>query len=98
MTKLTLNSTEFIISGYNRYTNIDTNGVHSSANVSFPDNSQYSTLTQMPTITSLSIAIDGSTIYTLSNLNAKVTNINENLYDGGVSMNAQIVFNQNLQE
>ena len=92
MTKLTLNNTEFTINGYNRYTNIDDNGMHSSANVSFPNNSQYNALTQVGTITSLSIETDGTSVYSLSNLNAKITSINENLYEGGVQMNAQIAF------
>ena len=92
MTKLTLNSTEFTITGYNRYTSIDDGGINSYANVSFPDNSQYAALTQVGTISSLSISIDGTSVYSVSNISASVTNINEDLYDQGVRMNAQIMF------
>lgn len=93
MTKLTLNNTEFTISGYSRYTNIDDAGIHSYASVAFPNNSQYAALTQVGTISSLSIAIDGTSVYSLSNISAKITNISEELYEQGVRMNAQIAFN-----
>ena len=93
MTKLTLNNTEFTISGYNRYTNIDQDGIHSYANVNFPNNSQYAALTQVGAISSLSISIDGTSVYSLSNISARITSINEDLYDQGVRMNAQITFN-----
>ena len=92
MTTLTLNNTQFTISGYNRYTYIDDAGVHSNANVAFPNNSQYTALTQVGEIESLSIAIDGTSVYSMNNINARITNINENLYDQGVSMTAQITF------
>lgn len=94
MIKMTLNSTEFTITGYNRYTNIDAGGISSYANVSFPDNSQYDALTQIGTINSMDISVDGTSVYSLSNTSAKVTNISEDLYEHGIRMNAQISFNQ----
>ena len=92
MTKLTLNNTEFTINGYNRYTNIDDDGVRSSANVSFPDNTQYNALVAVGPISSVSIAIDGTTVYSMQNISAKIASISENLYEGGMTMSAQIAF------
>lgn len=97
MTTLTLNSTQFSITGYNRYTTIDDSGVHSVANVNFPNNSQYDALTQVGEIESMSIVIDGSTVYSLPSTEAKVTNISEYLTESGVTMNAQITF-ENVTE
>lgn len=95
MITLTLNNTEFSIVGYNRYTNIDDSGIHSNAYVVFPDNTQYDALTQIGAISRFMIAIDGTTVYTLTDVSAKITSINEDLYDQGVRMNAQIVFSPN---
>lgn len=97
MTKLILNSTEFTINGYNRYTNINDDGVQSNATVLFPGNSQYAELTHVGAISSLAIETDGSTVYSLSNLNAKIASINENLIDGIMQMIANIVFLDNVE-
>lgn len=98
MTKLTLNNTEFTIVGFNRNTSIDQDGVHSYAGVIFPDNSQYNALTQVGTISSMAIAIDNTSVYSLSNISARITNISEDLYEQGVRMSAQIVFNPANEE
>lgn len=100
MTVLTLNNTDFNITGYNRYTSVDNGVITSNASVYFPDNSGYSDLAYLAesTITSISISIDGSTVYSLTNQNAKITSISENLDERGVTMQAQITFNSAVNE
>lgn len=98
MIKLTLNNTEFTINGFGRYTNIDSNGVHTYANVMFSTNEQYEALAQIGVITNLSITIDNVSVYSLSNISAKITNISEILEDQGMLMSAQISFNPDNSE
>lgn len=98
MTTMVLNNTEFVIDAFARHTNIDDGGVYAFASVGFPTNNQYEALTQIGAISSLSIAIDGVVVYSLSNINAKITDISEHLDGHTVNMSAQISFNPENSE
>ena len=95
MTKLYLNTnSEFTITGFSRYTNVQDDKVYSNANVYFPDTSEYSELEPfMETeITDIKIKVDGTEVYHLSDISAVVTAINESLDVDAVHMNATISF------
>ena len=100
VTKIVLNNSEFVISGYSRYTSIENGIIRSNANVAFKNISDYDALTALAelVITSLQISVDGETVYSLSNQHARITNINENLYDSGMSMQVTIVFDSAVDE
>ena len=94
MNKLTLNSTEFTINNYHRYTDISKDNIESYASIQFENGTNYNDLASLGLITRLYISIDGNTVYSLQSINARVTNINENLTEEGVVMTAQIRFEQ----
>ena len=87
MTQMTINSnTTFPINGYSRSTEIQDNGrVYSSANVSINGTEPYEALIALygQTISSITIESEGKQIYSITNQNGKITNINESL-DGEI--------------
>lgn len=97
MLKLVLNNdVEVQITGYNRYINIQESENVSSANFNFSSIVGSDALTSLAktTISDIKIYSDDNLVYHLENQNAKLTNINENVYEGvGVSVDARIEFN-----
>lgn len=92
MTKLILNNTEIPIHNYNRYTSITENGVESGANFSPVSADTYDSIVALSAevITDISIEVNDNEIYSLTNQNARITNISENVYEGGESMNIDV--------
>lgn len=101
MIKMKLNnSVEFAISGYNRYTDITEGQVSSNASVSLNSAEAYNDIVEIAasTITDIRIEKDGTVIYNLTNQSAKISNINESLYDDGVvNLSFSIQFNPSNQ-
>ena len=86
MTQMTINSnTTFPINGYSRSTEIRDDGVYSSASVSINGTESYAALIALcgQTISSITIESEGKQIYSITNQNGRITNINESL-DGEV--------------
>lgn len=101
MLKIILNDTiEFPINGYNRYTSIQENGQNANCNINFNDAegcAQLEALGKTP-ITDIKIFSDETQIYHRANQNARLANISENVYDGGISISASIVFGNSEEE
>lgn len=95
MTKIYLNSHEFEITGYNRYTNINEGKLTSYADVQFAEISDYHTLLGLvgAEITSIRIVANDVAIYNLGTVDASITRVNENLYNDKINISAQIIFN-----
>ena len=92
-----LNSESFTINSYSRVTTIDDGGIRSTASVGFVDNSGYDRLVDLDEITSLAIKVDGTSIYSLTGISARITTINERLTEDTsgtsvVSITATITF------
>lgn len=86
MTQMTINlNTTFPINGYSRSTEIQNGKVYSSANVSVNGTESYPALLALygQTISSITIESEGKQIYSITNQNGRITNINESL-DGEV--------------
>lgn len=96
MMKMTLNNTvEFEIAHYNRYTDIRSDGVSANANFSLTSMSAYDDVVSISNslITDIKIENNGVTIYDLTDQHAKISRINESVYEGGVSIDVGITFN-----
>lgn len=100
MMTMILNGTARIpIQNYNRNIYIDNGQVHSGANFSCVGDNVVDALVRLAVspITSIEILNDSTSIYELDNLNAKLTNISENVYDGNINVSAQINFDDNSE-
>lgn len=100
MTIIFNNATTLDISSYNRSISIDNNGVvQSSASVGFVGENVSEQLIPVAetTISSIEVQNDGVRVYRLTNQNAKLTDINESIYDGIVHVSASIYFNTNSE-
>lgn len=97
MAKIILNSTEFDFDGYNRNTYFSDDSINSTAyisNLRCQDLANVlTTLTEEP-ITSIEIEVDDEPIYTLSNINARVSSMDES-FNGvdKVNTNLNLQFN-----
>ena len=101
MLKLKLNNTvEVPIASYNRYTNIQEGNYTASANFNFSSVNAYDSLVALSntTITDIKIYNDDQEIYHLSNQSAHLININENVYEGGMSISANLTFDSADEE
>lgn len=99
--KMTLNNTvEIEITHYNRYTEIRDGQVNASASFSLVDMASYDALLTLNgvTITDIKIENEDAVIYDLKNQNARLNRINENVYDGGVSIDVGLIFNGGAEE
>jgi len=84
----------FGVESYNKNTTFDGATVNSSGYASLITTDIASlTAVAQETITSIQILHDGDSIYNLTNLNARITNINEYLSDNRISVNISFVFN-----
>ena len=96
MMTLILNGTARIpIQNYSRNIYIDNGIVHSGSNFSCTGDNIVDALVRIAVspITSIEILNDETSIYDLDDLNAKLTNITETVYDGTINVSAQITFN-----
>lgn len=96
MLKMKINDAiEFPITGYNRYISIQAGGVNAQCNFNMSDMSAYDSLMMVgeETITDIKIYSDDKEVYHIGNQNARLSNINENVYGEEVSISASIVFN-----
>lgn len=103
MTKIIINgltNLAFPIRNYNRNTNIENEFINSDAYI----NAEYSEaivnlINNNNIITSIQILNnDNQTIYSLSDINAKVYNVNEYLEDGHMILNISIRFDNSQDE
>ena len=94
MNKIYLDNNEFNVTGFNRYTQLNGDQITSYADVQFADVVDYSSLSSLvgETITSIRIKANDITIYNLDNILAKVSRINENMYNDKMNISAQIIF------
>ena len=91
------NGTPMEITNFNKRTqyNADTQTVNKTANVNFPDASSEDVLEGFMTTPITSITIynaNGDVVYNSTNLNAKVTSINESYYSDRLNVEAYLVF------
>lgn len=84
----------FGVESYNKSTNFEGENISSSGYASLitTDIDALTAVAQEP-ITSIQILHDGDSIYNSTNLNAKITNINEYLSDNRISVNISFIFN-----
>lgn len=100
MMTMILNGTARVpIQSYNRNIYIDNGQVRSGASFSCTGENVVDSLIRLAVspITAIEILNDETSIYDLDNLNAKLANISENIYDGNISVSAQINFNDNSE-
>ena len=91
MNTITLNSTEIIFDRFSRNTDIADGHPNVYIVLSCDNNSQYSDLVNVGVINSIVVEVNGTTVYSMNNITAYVTNINESImYDGTVRMDATI--------
>lgn len=96
MMKMTLNNTvELEINHYNRYTDVRDGKVMANANFGLSDIAFYDSLVALNNeiITDVKIESDGVVVYNLTNQNARISRINENVYEGGVNIDVGLAFN-----
>ena len=95
MNKIYLDDNEYNVTGFSRYTQMNGDQINSYADVQFADVTDYSALSALvgQTITSIRIKSNDITIYNLNNILAKVSRINENMYNDKMNISAQILFN-----
>ena len=95
MKTLILNNEEFEITSFNKYTSIQRESIRSNASINMADNSDYNRLYAMgeDTITSLVIKNGETTIYSLSNIGAKIDSMNEIMEDDIIRLVVNIDFN-----
>lgn len=100
MTKIILNETAIPIRDYNRYTSITENGIESGANFSPVDSNVYETLIALSedVITDIGIEIGGTEVYHLSNQNAKISSISENVYENNDRLSINVSLSFGIQE
>jgi hypothetical protein len=93
-TNVILNTTTFPIRYYNKVTNLNEGQIVSNAYITFDDGVVSDDLLgiMQSGINTLTIQTDGETVYYKTDLNAKITNINESLSDGKVQVQANILF------
>ena len=87
-------STRIPINGYSRNISIVDGNIQSNASFSCTGSGIIETLISMAAlpITSIEVQDDGGRIYILTNQNAKLTNLNESIYEGQVNVSGQINF------
>lgn len=98
---LTLNNTvELEINHYNRYTDVRDGHVTANASFGLTDMSSYDELIALngEVITDIKIESNDTVIYSLTNQNARLNRINENVYDGGVNIDVGLTFNPDEEE
>lgn len=95
MTMILNGTVRIPIQSYNRNIYIDNGIVNSGASFSCTGDNIVGSFIQIATspITSIEILNNETSIYDLDNLNAKLTNITETVYDGNINVSAQITFN-----
>lgn len=95
MKTLILNNEEFEITSFNKYTSIQRDSVRSNATINMASNTDYDRLYAMgdDTITSLVIKNGEKTIYSLSNISARIESMNEIMEDDDVRLVVNIDFN-----
>ena len=95
MKTLILNNEEFEITSFNKYTSIQRDSIRSNASINMADNSDYNRLYAMgeDIITSLVIKNGETTIYSLSNISAKIDSMNEIMEDDIIRLVINIDFN-----
>lgn len=100
MTMILNGSARIPINSYNRYINIVDGKVRSNASFSCTGSGIIDSLLVLAAnpITSIEVQNDGTSIYDLENLNAKLTNLNENIYDGKVNVSAEIKFDHDSED
>lgn len=94
-----LSSTPFTLKNYTRNTSFDniTRAMNSVAYFDIENTEGAAARLQTigtSGITNILIKHDGENIYNLTNLNANISSINENLYEDTININVSVIFNQ----
>lgn len=100
MTMILNGSARIPIVNYNRYINIVDGQIRSNASFSCVGGGIIDSLIVLAAnpITSIEVQSDSATIYDLDNLDAKLTNLSENIYDGKVNVSAEIKFDHDSED
>lgn len=93
-----LSSTPFTLKSYSRSTSFDNTNHNMNSVAYFDIENTTGAIAQLQSVgangvTNILIKHDGENIYNLTNLNANITSINENLFEDNVNINVTVNFN-----
>ena len=92
MNKIILNNAEFEVVSYNRNTYLSDGTIRSNASANIKADIAEVNALLNTTITSLEITHDGTSIYHLTNLNAKMESMNEYLNGDTIDISINLTF------